>query len=74
MPKLIRKNVFLDPAEVKRARRILGKATDSEAIREALRLVTFRQQVIRAYDQVAGGAPDFGSPWPGSEDSEDAGS
>jgi len=38
MGTLVRKNVFLDPATLKRARAILGRHSESEAIREALEL------------------------------------
>ena len=65
MTKLVRKNVFLDPATLRRARTILGKRSESEAIREALELVSFRETVIRGFDRVAGKAPDFGDPWKG---------
>src|SRR5439155_14160402 len=41
MARLVRKNVFLDPRTLARARRILGKRSESEAIREALELVAF---------------------------------
>jgi hypothetical protein len=63
MAKLVRKNVFLDPQALKRAQKILGKRSESEAIREALNLVAFRQQVIRGFDRVAGKAPDFRDMW-----------
>jgi hypothetical protein len=58
--KLVRKNIFLDPSVLRRARSILAKRTESEAVREALRLVALREEVARGYDQVAGQAPDFG--------------
>jgi hypothetical protein len=63
MAKLVRKNVFLDPVALKRAQRLLGKRSESEAIREALKLVAFRDDVMRRFDRVAGKARDFGSPW-----------
>ena len=63
MAKLVRKNVFLDPETLKRAQEILGKQSESETIREALDLVTFRHEVITGFDQVAGKAPDFGDMW-----------
>ena len=63
MSRLVRKNVFLDPVVLKRARKILRKRTESEAIREALDLVAFREQAIRGFDRVAGKAPDFAAPW-----------
>ncbi len=63
MPRLVRKNVFLDPTSLRRAQRILGVATESQAIREALDLVAFRADVMRRYDRVAGRAPRFRDPW-----------
>jgi hypothetical protein len=44
MAKLVRKNVFLDPEVLRRAQEILGTQSESEAIREALNLVAFRQE------------------------------
>jgi Arc/MetJ family transcription regulator len=63
MSKLMRKNVFLDPDVLKRAQQILGTRTESEAIREALQLVTLRDEAIRGFDQVAGKSPDFRDLW-----------
>jgi hypothetical protein len=63
MAKFVRKNVFLDPEALKRAQEILGKRSESEAIREALALVAFRHEVITGFDKVAGKAPDFGDMW-----------
>ena len=63
MARLVRKNVLLDPKTLARARRILGKRSESEAIREALELVAFRQAVLKGFDRVAGKARDFGEAW-----------
>jgi hypothetical protein len=63
MPKLVRKNVFLEPQVLKRAQAILGVRGESEAIRQALEIVAFREDVMKAYDRVAGKAPDYGDPW-----------
>lgn len=63
MAKLVRKSVLLDPAALSRAQKILRKRNGSEAIRTALDLVTFGQEVIRGFDRVAGKAPDFGDAW-----------
>jgi hypothetical protein len=63
MAKLIRKNVFLDPEVLRQAQEILGLRNESEAIREALRLVAFRHEVMQGFDQVTGKAPDFGDMW-----------
>ena len=54
MATLVRKNVFLDPATLKRAQAILGRRSESEAIREALELVAFRTKVMKGYDRAAG--------------------
>ena len=63
MQKLVRKSVFLDPQALKRAQKILGKRSESEAIREAINLVAFRQEVAKGFDRVAGKARDFGDAW-----------
>jgi len=63
MAKLIRKNVFLDPEVLRQAQEILSIRNESEAIREALRLVAFRHEVMQGFDQVAGKAPKFGDMW-----------
>jgi hypothetical protein len=61
--KLVRKNVFLDPETLKQAQKILGKRSESEAIREALALVAFRHEVMGGFDQAVGTAPDFRDIW-----------
>ena len=63
MSKLMRKNVFLDLDVLKRAQQILGTRTESEAIREALQLVTLRDEAIRGFDHVAGKSSDFRDLW-----------
>ena len=63
MSRLVRKNVFLDPSVLRRAKTILGKSNESEVIREALALVAFREEVLRGYDRAAGKARDFGDIW-----------
>jgi hypothetical protein len=63
MAKLVRKNVFLDPRTLRRAQVILGRRTESEAIREALEIVTLRVRVMEGYDRAAGKAPRFGDVW-----------
>ncbi len=42
---------------------ILGTQSESEAIREALNLVAFRQEVMQGFDQVAGKVPNFRDMW-----------
>jgi hypothetical protein len=63
MAKLVRKNVFLESDALKRAQRILGEKNESKAIRAALRLVAFREEVLEAYDRVAGKARGFRDVW-----------
>ena len=63
MASLVRKNVFLDPATLKRAQAILGRHSESEAIREALELVAFRAKVMKGYDRAAGRGRGFGDVW-----------
>ena len=63
MGRLVRKNVLLDPQALRRAQRILRKRSESEAIREAINLVTLRKEVLEGFDQVAGKAPDFPDVW-----------
>ena len=63
MATLVRKNVFLDPATLKRAQAILGRHSESEAIREALELVAFRTKVMKGYDRAAGKGRGFGDVW-----------
>ena len=63
MATLVRKNVFLNPTTLKRAQAILGRRTESEAIREALELVAFRAEVMKGYDRAAGKGRAFGDIW-----------
>jgi hypothetical protein len=63
MAKLVRKNVFLDPRTLKRAQVVLGRRSESEAIREALEIVALRARVMKGYDRAAGKAPRFGDAW-----------
>jgi len=63
MATLVRKNVFLDPVTLKRAQAILGRRSESEAIREALGLVAFRAKVMKGYDRAAGKGRGFGDVW-----------
>jgi hypothetical protein len=63
MAKLVRKNVFIEPRALKRARIILGARGESDAIRKALEIVAFRDDVLKGYDQAAGKARGYGNPW-----------
>ena len=63
MAKLIRKNVFLDPEMLRRAQEILDTHSESKAVREALNLVVFRQEVMQEFDKVASNIPDFWDIW-----------
>ena len=50
----VRKNLRLTQAKVDRARRILGTATETETIEQALDLVAFRQEVVAGVHRLAG--------------------
>lgn len=50
----VRKNLRLTQAKVDRAKRILGTATETETIEQALDLVAFRQDVINGVRRLAG--------------------
>ena len=53
----------IDPEVLRRAQEILGAQSESGAIREALNLVAFRQEVMQGFDQVAGKVPDLRDMW-----------
>jgi hypothetical protein len=50
----VRKNLRLNQAKLDRARRILGTATETETVEQALDLVTFRQEVVTGVRRLAG--------------------
>ncbi|HJS42440.1 MAG TPA: hypothetical protein VJ755_03145 [Gemmatimonadales bacterium] len=50
----VRKNLRLTQAKVDRAKRILGTATETETIEQALDLVAFRHDVIDGVRRLAG--------------------
>ncbi|HJS46445.1 MAG TPA: hypothetical protein VJ773_00525 [Gemmatimonadales bacterium] len=50
----VRKNLRLNQANLDRARRILGTATETETVEQALDLVAFRQEVITGLRRLAG--------------------
>jgi hypothetical protein len=56
----VRKNVVMDQRKLDAARRILGAATETEAIDVALDLVAFRRELVRGIAAVrrAGGIED----------------
>src|SRR5580704_11491917 len=56
----VRKNVLMDQRKLDAARRVLGVATETEAIDVALDLVAFRRELIRGIAAVrrAGGIED----------------
>lgn len=60
MGALKRKNFLVDEKALQKAKRILKAKTDSEAVREAISLVAFKKEVMRAFDKAAGKFPDFG--------------
>jgi len=61
MKSLKRKNFLVDEGALKKAKRILKTKTESETVRQALSLVSFRNVVMRGYDRAAGKYPDFGA-------------
>ncbi len=65
MARLVRKNVFLDAAALRRAQKILRLETESETIRRAIDMVAFRRNAMQGYDRVAGKATRFRDPWTG---------
>ena len=50
----VRKNLRLNQAKLDRARRILGTATETETVEQALDLVAFRQEVSAGVRRLAG--------------------
>jgi hypothetical protein len=50
----VRKNLRLNQAKLDRARRILGTATETETVEQALDLVAFRQEVTSGVRRLAG--------------------
>jgi len=63
MARLVRKNVFIEPRALRRARIILGARGESETIRKALEIVAFRDDVLKGFDRAAGKARNYGDPW-----------
>lgn len=63
MAKLVRKNVFIEPGALRRARMILGVRGESETIRKALEIVAFRDEVLKGFDRAAGRARHYRDPW-----------
>jgi hypothetical protein len=61
MKSLKRKNFLIDESALKKAKRILGAKTESDAVRQAISLVAFRKAVMRGYDRAAGKYPNFGA-------------
>jgi Arc/MetJ family transcription regulator len=57
---LKRKNFLVDDKALQKAKKILKAKTESEAVRQALSLVAFKREVMRAFDKAAGKVPDFG--------------
>lgn len=50
----VRKNLRLNQAKLDRARQILGTATETETVEQALDLVAFRDEVISGVRRLAG--------------------
>lgn len=52
-------NFLVDEKALRRAKKILQAKTDSDAVRQAISLVTFKRDVMLGYDRVAGKFPHF---------------
>lgn len=50
---IVRKNMDMDARKLAAARRILGTATDTETVDQALDLVVYQNEVIEALDRLA---------------------
>lgn len=50
---IVRKNMDMDARKLEAARRILGTATDTETVDQALDLVVYRAEVMDALDRLA---------------------
>jgi hypothetical protein len=50
----VRKNLRLSQAKLNRARRLLGTATETETVEQALDLVAFRHEAIEGVRRMAG--------------------
>jgi hypothetical protein len=53
-PPKVRKNVRLSQDKLTRAKRLLGAATETETIEQALDLVAFRHEVVLGVRRLAG--------------------
>lgn len=63
MKRLVRKNFLMDRVALKKAQKILGARTESEAVRKALDLIAFQRGVMQGYDRAAGKLKRFKEPW-----------
>ncbi len=52
--KWVRKNMAMDQAKLTRAKRLLGVATETEAVDAALDLIAFRAEVVSGVEKLAG--------------------
>lgn len=50
----VRKQFILDSAKIRRARRVLGAATDTETVDEALSIVIANAEIAAVHKKVAG--------------------
>ena len=51
---VVRKNFRLTQAKIDKAKKILGTATETETIEQALDLVVFRKEVLEGLRRIAG--------------------
>ena len=59
MRALKRKSFLVDEKALRRAKKILQAKTDSDAVRQAISLVTFRRDGMLGYERAAGKYPRF---------------
>ena len=54
MPKKKRKNFYLDESVLRKARKILGTRTETEAVEKALERIIFEEEYWRAFTELEG--------------------
>ena len=57
------KNFLVDEKALRRAKKILQAKTDSDAVRQAISLVTFKRDVMLGYDRVPENSPTSDNQW-----------
>lgn len=59
----MRKNYWLDPDLVNRAKAVLGTATETETVSEALRRITEGEDLVRVLREGRGAYPGWADPY-----------